>query len=111
MRLLPQAKEKWTEAPSKFSSFRASPVGRGPAKRFATLHVRHQLGRTFLHSLKASRKAKAREAESKLQQMPILVVGVERERANRAASLKQKHALGYADAFAAELALERGAGW
>ncbi len=29
--------------------------------------------------------------------------------ATRAAALKQKHALGYADAFAAELAIERGA--
>jgi predicted nucleic acid-binding protein len=30
-------------------------------------------------------------------------------RATRAAALKQKHSLGYADAFAAELAIERGA--
>jgi len=68
-------------------------------------------GELFCIAWKHHGEAKAREAESKLQQMPTLVVGVERERANRAASLKQKHALGYADAFAAELAVERGAGW
>jgi len=41
--------------------------------------------------------------------LPILMVGVDRERATRAASLKQRHSLSYADAFAAELAIERGA--
>jgi predicted nucleic acid-binding protein len=51
----------------------------------------------------------AREAEAKLQEMPIAVIGVDRERASRAGALKQKHSLGYADAFAAELAIERGA--
>lgn len=45
----------------------------------------------------------------RLQQMPIAVVAVDRERASRAGALKQKYALGYADAFAAELAIERGA--
>jgi predicted nucleic acid-binding protein len=34
---------------------------------------------------------------------------VDRERASRAGALKQKHSLGYADAFAAELAIDRGA--
>jgi predicted nucleic acid-binding protein len=38
-----------------------------------------------------------------------VVIPVDRERASRAGALKQKHALGYADAFAAELAIERGA--
>ena len=51
----------------------------------------------------------AREAEAKLQEMPIAVIGVDRERASRAGALKQRHSLGYADAFAAELAIERGA--
>jgi predicted nucleic acid-binding protein len=41
--------------------------------------------------------------------MPISVVPVDRERASRAGALKEKHGLGYADAFAAELAIERGA--
>jgi predicted nucleic acid-binding protein len=34
---------------------------------------------------------------------------VDLERASRAGALKEKHGLGYADAFAAELAIERGA--
>jgi predicted nucleic acid-binding protein len=54
-------------------------------------------------------EAKAREAEAKLQELPIAVIAVDRERASRAGALKQKHGLGYADAFAAELAIERAA--
>jgi predicted nucleic acid-binding protein len=54
-------------------------------------------------------EARAREAEAKLQEMPVLVINVDGERASRAGALKQKHGLGYADAFAAELAIERGA--
>ena len=38
-----------------------------------------------------------------------MVIPADIDRATRAAALKQKHNLGYADAFAAELALERGA--
>jgi len=53
--------------------------------------------------------AKAWEAEARLQELPIAVISADRERASRAAALKQKHGLGYADAFAAELAIERGA--
>ncbi len=41
--------------------------------------------------------------------MPITVIAVDRERATRAGALKQKHGLGYADALAAELAIEQGA--
>lgn len=55
-------------------------------------------------------EAKAREVESYLHRLPIAVIAVDVERATRAAALKQKHNLSYADAFAAELALERG-GW
>ena len=51
----------------------------------------------------------ARETEAALLEMPILVIGADRERATRAGALKQKHGLGFADAFAAELAMERGA--
>ena len=54
-------------------------------------------------------EAGARQAEAVLQELPIVVIGVDRERASRAGGLKQKHGLGYADAFAAELAIERGA--
>ena len=54
-------------------------------------------------------EAKAREAEARLQEMPVAVITADRERASRAGALKQKHSLGYADAFAAELAIESGA--
>jgi predicted nucleic acid-binding protein len=54
-------------------------------------------------------EAKARQTEARLQQLPITVVSADRDRATRAAALKEKHGLGYADSFAAELAIERGA--
>lgn len=51
----------------------------------------------------------ARQTEARLLEMPIAVIGVDRDRATRSAAVKQTHNLGYADAFAAELAIERGA--
>jgi predicted nucleic acid-binding protein len=54
-------------------------------------------------------EAKAREAEAKLQELPVSVISVDRDRASRSGVLKQKYGLGYADAFAAELAIERSA--
>jgi len=54
-------------------------------------------------------EAKARDAEVKVRELPIAFIGVDQDRATRAAALQQKHNLGYADAFAAELAIERGA--
>jgi len=66
-------------------------------------------GEVFYTEWRARGEAKAREAEASLLEMPIAVIVIDRERASRAAALKQKHALGYADAFAAELAIERGA--
>jgi predicted nucleic acid-binding protein len=66
-------------------------------------------GEVFYLEWRYHGEAKAREAEAKLQELPIAVVAVDRERASRAGALKQKHGLGYADAFAAELAMERGA--
>ena len=66
-------------------------------------------GEVFYMEWQYHGELKAREAEAKLQEMPIAVIGVDRERASRAGALKQKHSLGYADAFAAELAIERGA--
>jgi predicted nucleic acid-binding protein len=41
--------------------------------------------------------------------LPIAVIAADLERATRAATLKQRHNLGYADSFAAELAMERSA--
>jgi predicted nucleic acid-binding protein len=66
-------------------------------------------GEVFYIAWRRHGEFRAREAEAKLQEMPITVIPVNRERASRAGALKQKHALGYADAFAAELAIERGA--
>ena len=54
-------------------------------------------------------EAKAREAEINLHRLPIVVQAVDCDRATRAAAIKQKYNLGYADSFAAELAIERSA--
>jgi len=54
-------------------------------------------------------EAAAHEVEARMREMPIAAIGADRDRASRAAALKQKHSLSYADAFAAELAIERGA--
>jgi predicted nucleic acid-binding protein len=66
-------------------------------------------GEVFYMEWRYRGENKAREAEAKLLEMPIAVIAADRERASRAGALKQKHGLGYADAFAAELAMESGA--
>ena len=66
-------------------------------------------GEVFYIEWRYRGETKARQAEASLLELPIAVIGVDRDRATRAGSLKQKHNLGYADAFAAELAIERGA--
>lgn len=66
-------------------------------------------GEVFYIAWRRHGQENAREAGAKLRQLPILVIPADLDRATRAASLKQKHNLGYADAFAAELAIERGA--
>ena|SRR6267154_4460799 len=66
-------------------------------------------GEVFYTAWRRHGETAAREAEGRLQELPIAVIGVDRERATRAGALKQRHNLGYADAFAAELAIERGA--
>jgi predicted nucleic acid-binding protein len=66
-------------------------------------------GEVFYTEWRYRGEARAWEAEKNLLEMPIDVIAVDRERASRAGALKQKHGLGYADAFAAELAIERGA--
>jgi predicted nucleic acid-binding protein len=66
-------------------------------------------GEVFYIAWRRHGEVKAREAEARLQEMPIAVISVDRERASRAGALKEKHSLGYADAFAAELAIEHGA--
>ncbi len=66
-------------------------------------------GEVFYLEWRWHRELGARQAEAALQELPIVVIGVDQERASRAGAIKQKHGLGYADAFAAELAIERGA--
>jgi len=67
-------------------------------------------GEVFYIEWKHRGEKGAREAEAKILQLPIAVVSADRERATRAAALKQKHGLGYADSFAAELAID-GRAW
>src|SRR4029077_10184679 len=55
-------------------------------------------GEVFYIEWRRHGEAGALEAETALQQLPIAVIGVDRERASRAGALKQKHGLGYADA-------------
>lgn len=66
-------------------------------------------GEVFYIAWRRHGEEKAREAEARLQRMPIAVIAADRERASRAGTLKEKHGLGYADAFAAELAMEKDA--
>ncbi len=66
-------------------------------------------GEVFYIAWRRHGEAKAREVEAKLQEMPVAVIAADRERASRAGALKEKHGLGYVDAFAAELAIERSA--
>ena len=66
-------------------------------------------GEVFYMEWRYHGEAKAREVEAYLHRLPIAVIAVDLERATRAATLKQKHNLGYADSFAAELAMERSA--
>jgi predicted nucleic acid-binding protein len=66
-------------------------------------------GEVFYIAWRLHGEARAHEVESRLQEMPISIISVDRERASRAGALKQKHGLGYADAFAAELAIEQSA--
>ena len=64
-------------------------------------------GEVFYIAWRRHGQENAYEAEAKLRQLPVLVIPADQERATRAAALKQKHNLGYADSFAAELAIEQ----
>jgi len=66
-------------------------------------------GEVFYTEWRRYGESKAREAEANLRRLPIVIIGVDLDCATRAAAIKQKHNLGYADSFAAELAIERGA--
>jgi predicted nucleic acid-binding protein len=66
-------------------------------------------GEVFYIAWRRHGETNAREVDARLERMPISVIAVDRERASGAGALKERHGLGYADAFAAELAIERGA--
>jgi len=66
-------------------------------------------GEVFYIEWKCQGESGAREAAARLNELPIAVIPADVDRATRAATLKQKHNLSYADAFAAELAIERAA--
>ena len=64
-------------------------------------------GEVFYIAWRLHGEIKARETEARLRQLPVAVIPADFDRATRAGALKQKHNLGYADAFAAELAIDR----
>jgi predicted nucleic acid-binding protein len=66
-------------------------------------------GEVFYIAWRRHGEAVACATEASLQDLPIAIIAADKERASRAGAIKEKHALGYADAFAAELAIERGA--
>jgi len=66
-------------------------------------------GEVYYTEFRLHGESKAREVYMNLPALPILIIPADHERATRAAALKQKHNIGYADAFAAELAMERNA--
>lgn len=66
-------------------------------------------GEVFYIAWRRHGEAKAREAEARVRELPILIMAVDKDRASRAGALKEKHGLSYADAFAAELAIDCGA--
>ena len=66
-------------------------------------------GEVFYVAWRQHGEIMARQVEANLRRFPIVVIPADLDRATRAAAIKQKHNLGYADAFAAELAIERDA--
>jgi predicted nucleic acid-binding protein len=54
-------------------------------------------------------EAEARRVEKNIAHLPLAILPADRERATGAAELKARHGLGYADSFAAQLALENAA--
>ena len=64
-------------------------------------------GEVFYLACRRHGEAEAWKTEARLQELPVAVIAADRQRASRAGALKQKYALGYADSFAAELAIEQ----
>jgi predicted nucleic acid-binding protein len=51
-------------------------------------------------------EGEARRVEKNIAHLPLAILPADRERATSAAELKARHRLGYADSFAAQLAME-----
>lgn len=66
-------------------------------------------GEVFYVEWRYRGEVNAYRAKTRVRQLPLAIISVDQERATQAGALKQKHGLGYADSFAAELAIERSA--
>ena len=64
-------------------------------------------GRSLLHYLALAWGGSGISSRTPNPATSIAIIPIDRDRATRAATLKQKHNLGYADSFAAELAIEK----
>ncbi len=67
------------------------------------------LGEVYYRIAKVSDKSNARQILERFRLAPVVVVPVENQLVFRAASLKARFPISYADSFAAALAIERGA--
>ena len=63
-------------------------------------------GEVFYSLWRVRGEVEARRLIRRIEELPVTVVPVDRERATLAGELKMVHGLGYADSFAASLALE-----
>ena len=63
-------------------------------------------GEVFYSLWRVRGEAEARRLILRIEELPVTVIPVDRERATLAGELKMVHGLGYADSFAASLALE-----
>jgi predicted nucleic acid-binding protein len=68
-----------------------------------------QLGRSHLLDLETGRRNPSADSRENAARLPLLILPADRERVIGAAELKARHGLGYADSFAAALALEHSA--
>ena len=67
------------------------------------------LGEVYYRIAKVSDESNARQVLDRFRLTPVVVVPVENQLVFQAASLKARYPISYADAFAAALAIERGA--
>jgi predicted nucleic acid-binding protein len=63
-------------------------------------------GEVFYSLWKQDGEAEAQRLNGEIGELPLAILEVDRARATRAAEIKATHGLGYADSFAAALAVE-----